>query len=60
MIHDTVLGWDKTYHYIAIRPTEGMQDWLDNHESDGVYSVGGHGFYFELEEDAAYFALRWT
>ena len=34
--------------------------WLDDYQGKGHYALGGYGVYFECEEDATVFALRWA
>lgn len=38
----------------------GIIEWLDEYEGKGHYALGGYGIYFEREEDAAVFALKWS
>jgi hypothetical protein len=37
-----------------------IDDWLESYEGKGHYAYGGYGVYFENEEDALVFALRWA
>ena len=39
--------------------TQPMIQWMDENVSSGRVWVGGHALYFEKEQDAIHFALRW-
>lgn len=34
--------------------------WLNEYDSNGFYSLGGHCVWFDNEKDALMFVLRWT
>jgi len=34
--------------------------WLDDYDGRGHFALGGYGIYFEREEDATVFALKWA
>lgn len=56
------LHMDIDYTYIEIGEiTEPMFDWLNSSNSGkGHFGLGGHGVYFELAEDATWFAMKWS
>jgi len=39
--------------------TQPMIKWMDENVSSGRVWVGGHALYFENEQDAIHFTLRW-
>ena len=61
------LKMDENYTYIGFdrfgMGSDGIQDmvhWCTNYEGAGGFCMGGHGVYFEREEDAVVFALRYS
>ena len=51
-----------TWHVIMLRAmrTEYMVDWCNEYESDSKFGMGRSTFWFENEQDASMFALRWA
>ena len=53
---------DTPTHYIRVNSFlhEEMLNWIREQDSQGRVWTGGFGLYFEREEDAAWFRLRWV
>jgi len=55
------LEWEIDYTHVQVPLLTNEQiKWLDDHESDGHYGRGSTGIYFEKQQDATVFALRWS
>jgi hypothetical protein len=56
-----LLEWEINYTHVQVPLlTDEQIQWLDDHESDGHYARSGTGIYFEKQQDATVFALRWS
>jgi hypothetical protein len=57
----SLLKNDIEYVFIEVGLLTNEQiQWLNDFGGSGHYSRGGFGVYFECEEDATVFALRWS
>lgn len=61
MKHEPYLNMTIDYIHVRIRTEDITKviDWLDEIESDGIYTLGGSGVYLTEEEDASLCMLRW-
>lgn len=56
-----MLDSDKEYLWVPF--TQGIDNvimWLNEYPGKGDYALGGFGVYFEDEQDATMFSLRWS
>lgn len=51
---------DYTYVKFDTNGSNKIIDWLTEYDGKGHYACGGYGIYFQNEEDATVFALRWA
>lgn len=58
-----IVGGD--YVYVPVKGLNTAEvrwtviDWLEGYDSQGWYTMGGHGVYFQFVKDAEWFTLRW-
>ena len=62
MKNNIIVDQNINYIYVAYNRLKNEQvlHWLVDYEGKGHYARGGTGIYFEREEDAAVFALKWS
>lgn len=56
-----MLDSDKEYVWVPHKHgIDAVIAWLDEYAGQGHFALGGYGVYFEDEQDATVFALRWA
>ena len=56
---DKVIDYTRVEMRYKQEVNQEIRDWLDEYAGAGHYALGGWAVYFEKEEDATMFALRW-
>lgn len=64
MKDNIIVDQNVNYTYVAVAynrlKNEQVQQWLVEYEGKGHYARGGNGIYFECDDDATLFALKWS